>query len=264
MYRVFYGLKKSVFSKEINTQNLFIHDSLKELQGRLDYMKKYRGLMLVTGGPGTGKTTALRYFVDQINHDHFMPVYIPLSTVAIGDFYKQLNDKLNGEHLSTKSLLFKSIQERILHYSVQLNKVPVIMIDEAHLLKNDNFYELQIISNFNMDSLDPALFILIAQSHLNDRLNRTILEAFNQRINMKFSLNPLSLKESQMYIQHHLKIAGASDNLFNDNAYKALFNLTGGVIRKIGHLVIKTLSLGAVNKKHSLTEEDVLCAPKEL
>ena len=116
-------------------------------------------------------------------------------SVAIGDFYKQLNDALAGEPCGAKSVLFKSIQERILHYAIQLNKIPVIIIDEAHLLKNDNFFERQIISNFNMDSLDPAIFILIAQSHLNDRLARNFLESFNQRINMKFHINALVLSD---------------------------------------------------------------------
>ena len=67
-----------------------------------------------------------------------------------------------------------------------------------------------------------------------------------------------------MYIQHHLKTAGASDEILNDNACKTVYNLTNGIIRKIGQLVLKTLTLGAVSKKHTLTEEDVLAASKEL
>lgn len=135
MYKAFYGFGRPAFSKDIESKHLFIYDSLQELQGRLDYMKKYRGIMLITGDPGTGKTTAMRGFVDQLNPELFLTAYLPLSTVAIGDFYKQLNDKVNGENLSSKSLLFNSIQERILHYAIQLNKIPVIIIDEAHLLK---------------------------------------------------------------------------------------------------------------------------------
>ncbi len=264
MYRAFYGFQRPAFPKDIESKNLYTYESLREFQGRLDYMKKYRGIMLVTGDPGTGKTTAMRGFVDQLNQDLFMTSYVPLSTVAIGDFYKQLNDKVNGENLSTKSLLFKSIQERIVHYANQLNKIPVIIIDEAHLLKNENFFELQIITNFQMDSQDPAIFILIAQSHLNDRLARTILESFNQRINLKFHFRPLNLKESSAYIKHQIKIAGVSNDILDDNALKAVYNLTGGIIRKTNHLVVKSLCLGAVNKKHIITEEEVLAASKEL
>ena len=264
MYKAFYGFQRPAFPKDIESKNLFSNDSLNEFYGRLDYMKKYRGVMLVTGDSGTGKTTAMRGLVDQLNPDLFMTAYIPLSTVAIGDFYKQLNDKINGEHLSTKSMLFKSIQERILHYSIQLNKIPVIIIDEAHFLKTENFFELQIIMNFHMDSQDPAIFILIAQSHLNDRLARSILESFNQRINLKFHFRELNLTESAGYIEHHLKIAGASSDILNEKAINAVHNLSGGVIRKINNLVIKALCLGAVNKKLILTEEDVLAASKEL
>lgn len=264
MYKAFYGLKNEVFPKDIKPSNIFKNDSLKELFARLDYMKKYRGIMLLSGDPGTGKTTALRCFVNQLNLEHFMPVYIPLATVAIGDFYKQINDSLKGEVRSTKSVLFKSIQERILHYAIQLKKMPVIIIDEAHLLKNENFFELQIISNFQMDSLDPALFILVAQSHLNDRLSRAFLDSFNQRINMKFHIAPLSLKETEDYIKHHLKIAGSQTSILDDNASKAVYNLSNGVNRIIGKLVKNTLTLGSKLRKEILTEEEVLAASKEM
>jgi type II secretory pathway predicted ATPase ExeA len=264
MYKAFYGLSHPIFPKDIDPSNMFGSGDFEELSGRLNYMKSQHGIMLLTGEPGTGKTTAVRNFVSTLNSEYFLPLYIPLATVAIGDFYKQLNNVLKGDHCSTKSMYFKSIQNRIIYYSVQLNKTPIIIIDEAHLLKNDNFFELQIITNFNMDSIDPALLILIAQNHLNDRLSRNFLESFNQRINMKFNMSALSPKEIEKYILHHLKIAGGSKDIFSENACKAIHNISGGLVRKVGLLAIKTLSLGASLKKNILTEEEVLSASKEL
>lgn len=264
MYKAYYGLTREPFPKDIEPENMFKSSDLSELAGRLKYMKTQRGIMLITGEPGSGKTTAIRNFVAGLNKEHFLPLYLPLATVAIGDFYKQLNNALKGESGATKSLLFKSIQERILHYAIQLNKIPVILIDEAHLLKNENFFELQIISNFNMDSLDPALFILIAQSHLSDRLGRNYLESFNQRINMKFHINSLKPSEVSKLIDHMMKTAGVQKEIFNDNACKAIHSLSGGSVRKIGKLVDKSLALGVSLKKDIITEEEIMAASKEL
>lgn len=115
-----------------------------------------------------------------------------------------------------------------------------------------------------MDSLDPALFILAAQSHLNDRLARSFLESFNQRINMKFHMSLLKLSEVSQYIQHQIKHAGGSKDIFTENACKAIYNLSGGIVRVVGKLAEKSLSLGATTKKHILTEEEVMIASKEL
>jgi len=264
MYKAFYGLSQNPFPKDIKPSLMFKHNDFTELACRLNYMKKQRGIMLLSGEPGSGKTTAIRNFVSGLNQDRFMPLYIPLATVAIGDFYKQLNDILKGEQCSTKSILYRSIQERILHYSVQLNRLPIIIIDEAHLLKNENFFELQIITNFNMDSLDPALFILVAQSHLNDRLARNFLESFNQRINMKFHMSSLKPSEVSKFIDYQIKNAGGKKEIFTENACKAIHNLSGGIVRKIGKLTEKSLSLGVSLKKHTITEEEVMAASREL
>jgi len=264
MYKAFYGFKNVPFSKDIKSCDLFIHNYFKELLSRFDYIKKYRGIMLVSGSPGVGKTTAIRYWLDNLRSESFFKVYIPLSTVGIIDFYRQLNEKLNGEDVSAKSRLFKSIQERIIELSSNQNRIPVIVIDECHFLKNENFFELQILLNFKMDSHDPAIFILSAQNHLNDRLQRTILKSFNQRIGIKYHILPLGFSELKDYIVHSLKLNGVSYDIFSSPAYKAIFNISQGILRNAGKLVIKTLTFGAINKKQSLSEEDVLTASKEL
>ncbi|MCL0066960.1 ATP-binding protein, partial [Thermodesulfovibrionales bacterium] len=81
------------------------------------------------------------------------PFYIPLSTVNTLQFYRQLSQYLSGEDLWRKSDLFQAIQTSIRDYVSNNKKVPVIIFDKAHLMKNENFYELQLITNFSMDSL---------------------------------------------------------------------------------------------------------------
>lgn len=264
MYKEYFGLQKTIFQKEIQTDNLFPNEHLMEFKARMDYMLKARGIMLLTGDPGTGKTTAVRAFLNGLNQEHFMTCYSPLATVSIGDFYRQLNNKLNGENVSSKVKLFQSIQERILHYAINMNKIPVIVIDEAHLLRNENFFELQIICNFQMDSLDPAIIILIAQSHLNDRLNRSYLESFSQRINLKYHFSHFTPKQTGDYVKYQLKIAKCDASIFNENALKTIHAQTDGVIRKINLLCIKSLSLAVTLKKHKITEEEVIAASKEM
>lgn len=264
MYKAFYGFNKTPFAKNIDTPNLFMHENLRELESRLEYMKKAKGLMLVSGPSGSGKTSGVRRFVNCLPVNSFVPIYIPLATVSVKDFYDQLNTKLGGAKYYAKSQVFKSIQERIMNYTVNMNKIPVIVIDEAHLLKNDNFFELQIILNFEMDSLDPALFILVAQDHLNERLKRKFLDSFNQRINMKFYFQALSKAETEEFIVHNIKLVGGSPDIFPKNACKAIYTITGGIIRKVGKLVVKSLTYGATLKKQIMTEDDILAVSNEL
>lgn len=262
MYKVFYGFTGEPFAK--NTTAPFQHTYFKELAGRFEYIKKYRGIMLLTGEPGTGKTTAIRHFFSGLREQSFLPIYIPLSTVGVTDFYRQINQHLGGESSSVKSRLFKAIQERILDLAVNQNRIPLIVIDESHFLKNENFFELQLISNFKMDSFDPCIFILSAQSHLNDRLQRSILRSFNQRISIKYYLPPLGVEECKKYVLHNFEVTGVTDEIFTEPAFKAIYNISRGILRNIGRLALKTLIYGATQKKQQLSEEDVLLASREL
>ena len=125
-------------------------------------------------------------------------------------------------------------------------KIPLIILDEAHLLKNENFFELQIMTNFNMDSTDPAIFVLAAQSHLRDRLARSFLNSFNQRIQLKYHLIPLQKDEVEPYLNHHLSLKGCQKSPFSQAAIEAIYKNSGGVPRLIGSLALKTMIKGSL------------------
>jgi type II secretory pathway predicted ATPase ExeA len=261
---VYYGLTGLPFDKSIKSEEIFLSASAKELLSRLEYMKQHRGLMLITGEPGTGKTTILRAFVDGLSQLSYQSFYVPLSTVNILDFYRQLNYHLGGQALHLKSTLFRSIQKAIKDFVTHSKKIPLIIFDEAHLFKNENFFELQIITNFNMDSTDPAIFILAAQSHLRDRLSRSFLNSFNQRIQLKYHLVPLQREEVEPYLNHHLAIVGCQKPPFTQGAIEAIYKNTGGVPRLIGSLALKTMTQGFLEKADVLTQEHVFAATYEL
>jgi len=231
MMEVYYNLQRTPFSKDIASKDIFLSHGVKELNQRLEYMKQKKGLMLITGEPGVGKTLILRGFKEKLNPNLYQCCYIPLSTVSVIDFYRQLSVSLGGEAYSQKAQLFSCIQESIKDYVVNTKKLPIIILDEAHLLKNENFWELQIITNFQMDSLDPALFILSGQSYLRERLMRPIHRSLYQRITLKYHLIPLSKEETTSYIQHHLKLAALATPIFTENALEAIYQNSSGIPR---------------------------------
>lgn len=264
MIEAFYNLKSLPFGKNISPDKIFLSASAAELRKRLEYMLSKRGLFLITGLPGTGKTLNVRAFISSLNPNLFKPFYIPLATVSTMEFHQQLCSCLTGEIFWRKNQNFKAIQLSIKDYVQNQKKVPIIIFDEAHFLKNENFYELQIISNIEMDSLQPALFIIISQPHLRERLLRPIHQAFYQRIDMHFVLTPLARDESSAYIAHQLSLSGRDDPIFDSAALKAIFQNSGGIPRMINKICIKSLTIGALEKKETLSAEEVFRSTREL
>ena len=264
MYRAYYQLKKAVNQKSIAVQDLFVSNGFKEARARLDYMKDKGGFVLVSGNPGCGKTTLLRAFAESLDGKFFKSIYIALSTVSIIGFYRQMAFLLAGEIAHKKELLFGLIQKTIYEMAVDQSTIPVIILDDAQYLKNENFFELQLISNFNFDSLSPAIFILIAQPHLLERLKRPAFDSFYQRINLKINLQPFTLDETRGFISQVIKKASAStgsqpENLFTPQAVQFIFKRSKGLPRLITSIMEQALIYGAANQLSTI-DENVICA----
>ena len=138
------------------------------------------------------------------------------------------------------------------------------MFDECHLLKNENFLELQLILNFNYDSVMPAIVVMIGQPDLRARLSLSIFDSFTRRITMKYAMDELTPVETTAFIAHSVSLVGGSDSLFSDDAMEAIHNATQGLPGLIGKLATKALTAAYVKKQQVVTSEDVFQASKEM
>ena len=93
----------------------------KELIFRLNYLVQTKGFGVLTGGPGRGKTTMIRHWVKSLNQSAYKVIYIPMSTLTVMEFYRQLAEALGLEAYHRKSDNFKAIQKAIERYTVDLH-----------------------------------------------------------------------------------------------------------------------------------------------
>jgi type II secretory pathway predicted ATPase ExeA len=258
-----FGLKQRPFQKEIATRDLYPWPGLAELESRLEMAKQARGIMLLTGEPGTGKTVALRRFVDSLNTEHYRPVYLPLATVTVIDAYTQLNRALGGQEIRAKSALFQEIQHGIGQLTAQ-GKQPVVVLDEADLMRSPLFDELRIILNFEMDSKDPLLLILAGQPQLLAKLALRVHLPFRQRVAMRYRMPAMDEAHTRGYVEHQLRLAGRRQRLFTDEAMMQLFVQSGGVPRAIGNLALAAMFAAATGNRDIVELDDVITAAKEI
>jgi len=258
MDNIYFGLKKRPFSKEISTDEMFQSYDSKETLIRLDHLKNHRGIFLLTGEPGGGKTSILRKFVSKLNPQVYRHAYTPHSSVTRSDFYRQLNFILGQSHKSRKSDLFIQIQKAILKDYDQNGKIPCIILDECQMMDTLTLREIALITNFEMDSRLPFILILIGQPEFRETLKKAVHEPLAQRISMSYHIAGLDKIETQQYIQHRLKVAGRTEPLFTDKASQLIFELSNGLPRKIGNYAQDAMTLARIKKLKTIDEEIVI------
>lgn len=264
MYQQYFGLTSEPFPANLSPDALFRSQSSLSLQNRFDHLCTYRGIMLLTGSPGSGKTTSLRSLLTRVSKKLFFPVYLPLSTVSVFEFYRQINDALGGEVCYYKTDIYRSIQNEILKKVEQKSIVPIIALDEAHLLKEQNFKELQLIINFEMDSVMPFILILAGHPVLAKRLQSYSLDSLNQRIALKHNMEPLTEPETKQFIAMAFKRCGATKNLITNEACLIVHQKSRGLPRMIGAIITKALISCAYAKIEYVGEEEIFIAAKEI
>ena len=253
-----FGLKRFPFDKNIKTQQVLDTEPFKESAARLDYLKRRGGILLLTGDPGVGKTLVLRRYVDSLNENLFRPCYTPLSTLSRADLLYHLNRLLGLPQRLSKSAVYTQIQKALLESKEQQGKTVLLIIDEAHLLQTGPLEELRLLTNFKMDSYDPFILILAGQSDLRRTMEFAVMEPLNQRIAIRYHMPGLSPKESQLYVTHHLQLAGAKEPLLDEAALRAVHELSFGIPRKIGAITEAALTYAMFDHKRSVTADMVL------
>ena len=258
-YVSFYGLEFNPFQK--NSKDILVDTSkMSEAKTRLAYLAGSSGFGVLTGAPGLGKTTVARKWASSLNSSLFKTSYNSLSSLTVMDFYRQIAMELGAQPGFRKNNLFNDIQREIKRCSVEKRITPVIIIDEADMLSHKILSDLQIMFNFDMDSRDLAIVLLVGQPRLNITLNQSAHESLRQRIVMNYHMGGISKEEGRIYISKKLEGAGVRHNIFDPNAVEAVLNASNGTPRIINKICSRRLIIGEKQGVKIIDSETVMKA----
>jgi len=263
MVETFFGFKKTPFSDSPDAKQLFASQAWNQVKARLQFLVEHHGTGMLTGEVGSGKSTAARSFTAALNPNLFKVMYLHWTPGSPFDLLRQLARELDLEPPHYHGDLVRQISQAIVRLNQTKKQHPILICDEAQLLRHPALEQLPLLLNFDMDSSRYLTLLLIGQPLLRRTLSLQMHEPLRQRIAVQYHLEGLSREELEAYLAHQLKTAGVSQPLFDDTARQALYQATKGILRKVNKLALTALRLAASRKAALVDEALVLDATAE-
>jgi len=264
MYRKHFGLNRHPFAKEIDPDDVFPSAASQELGVRLTHLIEMRGIGLITGDSGSGKTCACRKVVSALHSGLHRVVYVAHSTGNVMDVYKSIAWEMGLPTERSRAALHRQIRTEVTRLCTETRCRPILIMDEAHNLRPDVLEDLRLLTNYQMDAENRLCLILIGQAELRRRLGMAVYEALCQRIVVRYHVAGLSREELPTYLAHLLRLAGTELPLFEPAAVEAIFQATQGLPRRVNLLAHHALMAAALGRAKTVTAEHVHAALPEV
>src|SRR6185503_16581737 len=257
MYKDFYGFKEIPFGLTPNPKYIFKTDSYLEVTANLRYcISHYKGLVVVTGEVGTGKTTTLRSMMQHLGHE-ILAVYMVNPYLSISEFYELLISdlRLGLPMTSSKTQILSSLACFLSHRHLRGLRT-VLIADEAHGLSPAVLEEIRLLANLETNTEKLLQVILCGQPELRETLNQPNLRQLKQRVSLRCSIKPLTMIEVVKYIRFRLKTAGAERmDIFDVNALDLIGRVSLGIPRVINNICDNALLMGYADGHKTITSD---------
>lgn len=262
--RAFFGLKSLPFTKAQHEDDVLQTPAFEQALERLRYLVDRRGIGVLLGAPGVGKSTLLRTFLASLSKTAHAPCYLTHTTCGVLDLYRQVARGFDLVPRFNRADVAREIKDRLERLLGQQKVLPVLVIDEAHLLPTTFLEELRILTSFAGDSRDSLTLLLAGHPQLESNLRLAVNEAFAQRIVLKVRLASLSRAEVERYVAHRLERAGRTAKLFLPDAIEALTKASRGIPRVLDRLGEHALLIALRDKKKEIDAEGITQALDEV
>ncbi len=254
MYLTHYKLNKKPFQINTDPTFLWLGEKHKKILSSLKYgVLDNKGFLLLTGDVGTGKTTLINGFANDLGDDVIVAKMSDPGLSKLG-FMKYIAEMFKIESS------FSSKDEFLIHFSKFLNqafidnKKVLLIIDEAQHLTGQILEEIRLLSNIERQETKLLNIFLVGQNEFGDTLEKYQHRALRQRIAISYTLDPFDLGETGSCIKHRLEVAGNTTEIFTEKAIEAVYELSEGFPRLINILCDHALLSGYLQEQKEISE----------
>ncbi len=258
MYESYYRFTKPPFRLVADPSMLFVSESAREGLSRLEYaVRDGKGIVVMTGEVGTGKTTLVNRYLDQARPG-LRTAYIFNPTLSGEQLLRALADELGlGSQATSKGELARALYEHLLHER-GAGRRTVLFVDEAQALPLETLEELRLLTNLETRHEKLLHIVLVGQPELLATLESHALRQLRQRVELFIQVEPMSGSETGLYIAHRLRVANPSRPVnFTSDACQLIHRLARGVPRDINKVCDASLLIAFVEEAGTVTTRHV-------
>jgi len=269
MYRDFYHFREEPFNVTADPEFFYSSARHADAFSHLIYgIQQRKGILVVTGEIGTGKTTLCRTLLNKLD----MTVK---TAFILNPYFSEtqllsliLNDFGITGYTKDKLGMINALNEFLIGQSAVGNNV-VLIIDEAQNLKPRQLEQVRLLSNLETEKTKLLQIILVGQPELLDMLKLSSLRQLTQRISVRYHMLPLERGEMSEYILHRLKVAAIDGNgqlsvEFTEKAFDAIYQFSKGTPRLINIICDRALLAGYVAETRTIQEELIYQCAREV
>lgn len=261
------GLEREPFSSSPDPAFFYLSDDYRECLQRLEIsIRLKRGLNIILGEVGTGKTTLSRVLYRMFqreSRDFIFHFILDPSFPTEFQFFSNLITLFDTTPSGRSTFEYKeAIQNYLFQKGVEEGKTTVLLIDEGQKLSIPHLEILRNLLNYETNEFKLLQLLIFAQMEFSNRVKG--VENFLDRVNLKYVFLPLNETNTRKMIEFRLRIAGLNSgrSLFTDDAYMAIYMETLGYPRKIINLCHHALLTMLIKEKDTVDGEIIRITAK--
>ncbi|MCX2981283.1 general secretion pathway protein [Halieaceae bacterium IMCC14734] len=259
MYEEFYNLDREPFRLSPDARLCYRHPSYKKAKAYMQYaLHRGEGFVMVTGQPGTGKSTLIDDLVHDLSDGNTVFASLACTQIEADDLLRLvvLNFGLNGR-VEQKALLLHDLEGLFLKLRRE-GKRPLLIIDEAQDLPANALEELRLLTNLQQNNEPLLQIFLVGQEELRQTVLSPGLTQLHQRIVAACHLEALTLEFTEEYVKHRLAQVGwKGDPSFDPSIFSYMHRFSGGIPRLINTICGRLMLHGMVEELHEIGENDI-------
>ncbi|MCB1763893.1 MAG: AAA family ATPase [Gammaproteobacteria bacterium] len=266
MYTEYYGLTADPFRLTPDHAFCLPHRSFAKAKAYLRYaLRRREGFVMITGAPGTGKTTLIDDLLAELDGSRFSLARLVTTQVEADDILRMVAGGfgLNSGRME-KSEILRQLTDRFSN-DFKSGKRALLIVDEAQGLALSALEELRLLTNLHLGGEPLLQIFLVGQEELREKVTLPSLEQLNQRIIAACHIEPLQPDEFVAYVLHRLGVAGWCGNpAFAPGIFPELFRFSDGLPRRINHICSRLMLHGYLEEKQQLDAADIATVIREL